>query len=296
MAVLVTGATGLVGRHLVDEVDGRVLAASRSKKHLGNSSSVEGVLLDLADEKTIQRLPWSSIDTVIHLAAYTEPRRSVEEPHKCFTTNACGTSALLTAAHDANVSEFLYLSSYWVFESGVTGELDESTPIGVETPYGASKLAAEAQCDAFRTQSEMMVTTLRPFNVYGPGARPHQVVPEFVSQATDAGIIEPHPGNPTRDFLYVEDLVDAIIACMKAKTDDVFNLGRGKGTSIRKLASEVADTVERLTDREVVTRFSGPIESSDKKIADIRKIRSRVGWTPKTDLSTGLEKLISRFL
>jgi nucleoside-diphosphate-sugar epimerase len=296
MAVLVTGSTGLVGRHLVDELDGRVLAASRSKEQSGITSSAEGVHLDLADETTIRHLPWSSIDTVVHLAAYTEPRRSVEEPHKCFKANACGTSALLTAAHHENVSEFIYLSSYWVFESSVTGELDESTPIGIKTPYGASKQAAESQCDAFRTQTEMLVTTLRPFNVYGPGARSHQVVPEFVLQAINTGTIEPHPGNPTRDFLYVEDLVEAILACREAKTDDVFNVGRGKGTCIRELASEVAETMECLTNREVVTRFSGSAESSDKKIADIQKIRSRIGWTPRTDLSTGLKKLISCFL
>lgn len=296
MAVLVTGATGLVGRSLVEALDGRVYAASRSGTDPDDrSNTVTGVPLDLLDESSLDALPWSDIDAVVHLAAYTDPRGSVEEPHTCFHTNASGTSALLTRAWDAGVETFIYLSSYWVYDPSVTGRLDEATPIHVETPYGASKAAAEMQCSAFRAQFEINVTTLRPFNVYGPGARPHQVVPEFVQQAKESGRIEPHPGNPVRDFLYVEDLVEAILTCLQAKPNDVFNVGSGVGTSINELAGTIAAAVERRTGTPVETNFTGDPEPRDEKIADVTKLESAIGWTPRTSLEDGIDSTIEQY-
>jgi nucleoside-diphosphate-sugar epimerase len=297
MAVLVTGATGLVDRALVDALNDPVYAASRAGAvPEGVSGDVTGVTFDLVDESTIDALPWDDVDDVVHLAAYTDPRGSVDDPHTCFQTNASGTSALLANARTADVDSFVYVSSYWVYDPSVTGKIDESTPMDVETPYGASKAAAEFQCDAFRAQYDFAVTTLRPFNVYGPGARHHQVVPEFVQQAVEDGVIEPHPGNPVRDFLYVDDLVDAIRKCVTARMDDVFNVGSGVGTSIHDLANTVADAVERHTGASVETSFSGDPEPTDEKVADVAKLRAAIDLAPGTSLSDGIDSVTSHYL
>jgi len=297
MAILVTGASGLVGRHLVTEIGDTVIAATRTGPPSSTTSGdVEWHSFDLSEPATIDALPWRDIDSVAHLAAYTEPRASVEVPNSCFEVNACGTSALLAAALDANVPKFLHTSSYWVYDAAVTGRIDESTALRVETPYGASKAAADFQSAAFRVQSEMAVTTLRPFNVYGPGARPHQVVPEFVEQAVEEGVIEPHPGNPIRDFLFVDDLVSAILRCLAAPTDDVFNVGYGEGTPIRDLASIVAAVVEEKTGTLVETVFTGKSEPTDPKIADTRKLQSAIDWEPETSLRSGIERLTTHYL
>jgi nucleoside-diphosphate-sugar epimerase len=294
MAVLVTGATGLIGRSVVDGLADPVYAASRSGSVPdGVPSTVSGVKLDLLDDTTVETLPWSDIDEVVHLAAYTHPRDSVNEPHTCFETNACGTSALLSAADDADVSAFVYLSSYWVYDSSVTGKLDESTPTNAETPYGASKAAAELQCNVFRVQSPMAVTTLRPFNVYGPGARSHQIVPEFVHQAVADGVIRPHPGNPVRDFLYVEDVTAAIRACLEERANEVFNIGAGVGTSIHELARTVAEAVEQHAGTPVETEFRGDPKRVDEKVAAVDKIRSAIGWRSEMSLRDGIGAVVS---
>lgn len=297
MAVLVTGATGLVGRTLVNALDNTVYAASRSGRIPADASGgVTGVKLDLLDESTVEAIPWSDVDDVVHLAAYTDPRGSVDDPHTCFQTNTSGTSTLLTSARAADVDSFVYTSSYWVYDPGVTGELDESTPMDVETPYGASKAAAEFQCKAFRTQYDLAVTTLRPFNVYGPGARPHQVVPEFVQQAVEDGVIEPHPGNPVRDFLYVDDLANAIRECIAARTDDVFNIGFGVGTSIHELANTVADAVERHAGTTVETNLIGDPQPTNEKVADVAKLRAAIDWAPETSLADGIDSVTTHYL
>lgn len=297
MAILVTGATGLIGRTLVNALDDTVYAASRSGSvptdMLGGGRRVK---LDLLDESTVEALPWSDIDDLVHLAAYTEPRGSVDDPHTCFQANASGTSSLLTSARAADVDSFVYASSYWVYDPDVTGELDESTPMGVETPYGASKAAADFQTKAFRTQYDLAVTTLRPFNVYGPGARLHQVVPEFIQQAVKDSEIKPHPGNPVQDFLYVDDLTNAIRKCIAARTDDVFNIGSGVGTTIHKLANTVADAVERHAGTSVETNFSGNPEPTGKKVADITKIQSAIDWAPETSLVDGINSVTTHYL
>lgn len=297
MAVLVTGANGLVGQALINTLNRPVYAATRSKSgNGGTSSNVKYIELDLLDESSIEDLPWDDIEDVVHLAAYTNPRGSVNEPHRCFQTNASGTSALLSVAKDAGISTFLFISSYWVYDQSATGTLDESTPLDVETPYAASKAAAEFQCNTFREQYGLTVTTLRPFNIYGPGAKPHQVVPEFVQQAIGDGVIKPHPGNPVRDFLYVGDMVRAIQACLTERTGQVFNIGSGEGTSIRYLANVVADTVEQHAEVEIGREFSGDTEPSDEKVADTSKLRSAIDWEPKTSLVAGIEATVQHYI
>lgn len=297
MAVLVTGATGLIGQHLVASISDPVFAASRAGTVPARSEgNVRGVEFDVRDDTSIETLPWSEIDAIVHLAGYTEPRGSVDKPHKCFETNASGTSALLTAASESAVDAFLYVSSYWVYDPNVTGRIDESVRFRVETPYGASKAAAEFQCDAFRAQTDMAMTTLRPFNVYGPGARPHQVVPEFVSQAINEGVIKPHPGNPVRDFLYVGDLTEAIEQCLSNRPDGAFNIGRGSGTSIHELAETVRAVVEDRMGTQVCTDFTGDPSPTDPKIADISKLKTRIDWEPTTALKPGIDRLVTRYL
>ncbi|WP_435186672.1 NAD-dependent epimerase/dehydratase family protein [Halobellus sp. EA9] len=297
MAVFVTGATGLVGRHFVSTVSEQIIAGTRSGTLPSDiSNNLKNVKLDLTDEQTVDNIPWEDVETVVHLGAYTAPRDSVNQPHQCFKTNASGTSALLAAAASYGVSNFINISSYWVYDSGVTGEINESSPVRVETPYGASKAAAELQCDAIRVQSEMAVTTLRPFNIYGPGGRVHQVIPEFINQAVEDGVIEPHPGNPVRDFLYVDDFVEAIVTCCESDTSDVYNVGYGEGTSIHVLAETVSEEVERQTGQSVETRFSGDPDPTDSKVADTTKLRNTVDWKPSIPLSSGIKKLTTHYI
>lgn len=297
MAILVTGATGLIGRHLISRLNGDILAASKSGSAEGSlSTNVSRVILDLRDQRAIKLLPWSNIDVVVHLAAYTDPRESVKNSHKCFSVNASATSALLTEAYKSSVSQFVYTSSSHVLESSSTGKLDESASIGVETSYGASKAAGELQCNVFRAQTNMCVTTLRCFNVYGKGAKEYQVIPEFISEGIRKGLIETHSGNPVRDFLHVTDLVEVITYMLNTKEGGIYNVGYGRGTSIRSLASMVAATVESLTDKVVEVKFSGTKKTKDRRVADTQKLQSVINWSPQITLNDGIRRLTEYYL
>ena len=294
MGVLVTGATGLVGSHVVDRLasDRTVFAGVRrpDETEFDRATAVE---LGLGGNGLETDVDWTTVDAVVHAAAYTDAHGSADEPLRCFDVNAGGTASLLEAAREASVGRFVSLSSYHVYDGSRTGRLPESTPTDAGTPYAASKLAADAQCRAYERQYEMDVAVVRPFNVYGPGARPHQVVPSFVSQALADGVIEPYPGNPVRDFLYVADLCDAVDALLDRDVSGPINAGSGEGTSINVLARTVAAVAEEYTDEAVRVDHEGDLEPTDPKIADTSRIERELNWTAETALADGIHRTIN---
>ncbi|MFA9424751.1 NAD-dependent epimerase/dehydratase family protein [Natronorubrum sp. A-ect3] len=294
MGVLITGATGLVGSQLVDRLaaDRTVFAGVRrpAETEFERATPVE---LQLGRHGLETTLDWTRVDTVVHTAAYTDAHGSVDEPLHCFGVNATGTAAILEAARSASVDHVVALSSYHVYDGSQTGRLSESAATDAGTPYAASKLAADAQCCAYDRQYDMTVSIVRPFNVYGPGGRPHQVVPSFISQALSDGVIEPYPGNPVRDFLYVDDLCDAIVAVLEREVSGPLNVGQGTGTSIHELAQTVASVAEAHTDRPVRVIHAGDLEPTDPTIADPSRIERELNWTAETTLSDGLNQTIT---
>ena len=249
--ILVTGGAGFIGsnliRHLsragkrvaVLDLDSAPTCAPDADDPAARSGEdITFIVGDIRDRDVCRRA-MQGVDAVVHLAAESGIPPSVEDPETNFAVNVDGTLSLLLAAKDASVKQFILASS-----GAVLGRheppVDERTPASPVSPYGASKLAAEAYCLAFGATYGMSAVALRFANIYGPGSlHKRSVVAEFCKSALRG---EPltifGDGTQTRDFLYIDDLLTAIDGCLdRQEISGAFQLGCGFGVSVRDVAS-----------------------------------------------------------
>lgn len=302
--VLVTGGSGFIGSHLADRLLGegarvRVLD-NFSTGSLSNLDSrrVEIIRGDVRDEKEVNRAT-AGVDVVFHLAAQINPARAVEDPVEDFEINARGTLNLLEASRRAGVKKFI-LSSTNVYGNAPPGMLPELYPTlatggSLLSPYAASKVSAEAYCKVFCDELGLDTVRLRYFNVYGPRQTTKSesgAVAIFTRRAL-AGkpIVIFGDGRRTRDFVYVDDVVEANIRAVRADraAGGVFNVGTGIETSIGQLAEAVRAAVG----------ISVPIEYRRERAADFWRAkadltlsRDVLGYEPAVKLDEGLERYI----
>ena len=236
---LVTGANGFIGRHLVSALAGlgrptRVLM--RPSTHPPTlAGAPEIVLGDLLDGEGLERAT-AGVDTCIHLAAQPSVAVGAEDPTLTMRTNATAVADLLAACRRSGVRRFVLVSTNHVFGPVPAHLLTESTPFDPRSVYAASKLEAERH--ALSLGGELEVVVLRPSNVYGPGQSRAAVVPNLVARAIagEAMVVK----NPAarRDFVYVGDIVEALVAAASAPAaaGQAINLGSGRDIAIGELA------------------------------------------------------------
>jgi UDP-glucose 4-epimerase len=316
MRVLVTGGCGFIGVNLVN----RLLQTDAQIFVLDNQSA--GRLEDLQDVApaaqitTIESLPgqqdkgvWfiagdirdrcvaervtAGIDAIVHLAAHADVVYSVEQPRYDMEVNIVGTLNLLEGARLNHVKRFVFASSAATF-----GEqeppLDEDKPVKPASPYGASKVAGEAYCSAYSNSYGIEAVSLRFSNVYGPRSfHKGTVISLFIKQ-----VLERQPlviygdGRQTRDYLYVDDLLDAICRCLSPDTaaigGEVFQIATGIETDvnevadiIRKLAAEAGFTVDLL----YAPARTGEVYRNYECIDKARRI---LAYDPKTGVGQGI--------
>ena len=303
--VLVTGGCGFIGSNLIQRLSrtgARVMVLDlqsspifpRNSGERGTeaATNVEFIVGDIRDRALCQRA-LSGVDAVVHLAAESGIPPSVEDPATNFSVNVDGTLSLLLAAREAGVRQFILASS-----GAVLGRhdppVDERTPAWPVSPYGASKLAAEAYCLAFGATYGMSAVSLRFANIYGPGStHKRSVIAEFCKSALRG---EPltifGDGSQTRDFLYIDDLLDAVQACLsRPDLSGVFQLGRGFGVSVL----DVADVLQELRKRN-----GGATPPPDFRPARafevhdcyyrIDKARDAFGFSPSVEFREGVQR------
>jgi len=238
-------------------------------------------------------------DIIIHLAANTGVGPSVENPRADLLANVLGTFNYLEAARINKVPRFVFASS-----SAPVGEVEppiheELAPHPV-SPYGASKLAGEGYCSAYSRTFGVETVMLRFGNVYGPGSvHKHSVVAQFIRRAMAGDILEIYgEGNQTRDFIYIDDLIDAIV--LAAMTPDiggeVFQIASNSETSVREIAERLEGILKESGIVGVRTS-SGGARAGDvmRNYSDTTKARTVLGWRPKVCLDDGLHKTVSYF-
>ncbi|MBP2233271.1 nucleoside-diphosphate-sugar epimerase [Azospirillum agricola] len=280
--VLVTGASGFVGRALGMGLDAAGIGWIGASRANG---------FDLEDAAIGTRLPDCRI--LIHLAGRSGVPESWDRPAAYHRTNTLTTLAALEHARACGAG-FVLMSSYMY---GVPQRLpiDETHPVDCRNPYAHSKHHSELLCRAYAQDFGVPVTILRPFNIFGPGQGTGQVIPHILAQARNEPVIRVNDLTPRRDYLWIGDLVDALLRVISAPIDvsgrgpAVYNLGSGVSHSV----AEIVDAVVSLVGpRRIVCADTARLNEIPDCVCDASRFRQAFGWQAMTDLPVGLRLML----
>lgn len=309
--ILITGGAGFIGSHLAENLvkrankililDDLSTGFMKNINHLLSSHNNKVVFIK-GDVRSFEKCleVTKGIDVVFHLGAQINPARAVEDPFYDLEVNARGTLNLLEASRKRNVKKFIFASTN-VYGNPKYLPIDENHPIGLLSPYAASKLSGEAYCLVYNSTYNLKTVRLRFTNVYGPKQRSTKsesgVITIFIERTLkgEAPIIF-GDGNQTRDFVYVDDVINAILlAGEKDGTEgEVFNIGSGVETKIKDLAKLIL----KLTGKYNLTPIYGPPRKADFRrcAVDVSKAKKLLGFKPRVDLVEGLMNTIKWWL
>jgi len=307
LRVFVTGAGGFIGSHLTEalvvagaQVRALVRYTSRgSWGHLDQldpavRNSLDVVLGDVRDAQFI-RNHIRGCDVVFHLAALIGIPYSYEASDSYVDTNLRGTLNILQAGREAGTRRVVITSTSEVYGTARYTPIDEAHPLQAQSPYSASKIAADKLAESYHLSFQLPVVTVRPFNTYGPRQSARAVIPTIVSQLL-AGVDVLHLGSvdPVRDLLYVGDTVRGFLCAGIAESavGQVINLGTGQGISIGDLAHAIMGIVGRkvpiVEDAERVRPEASEVRLLVAKTELAKKL---LGWQPQVVLHDGLKKV-----
>ena len=292
---VVTGGAGFIGSHLADRLSPACEVSVLDTLSAGGVSNLPaGVSLtqgDVRDRETVQRVV-DGADVIFHEAGLVSVAESVASPAESHDVNATGTLRVLESARRADARVVL-ASSAAVYGVPESVPIAESQPKAPTSPYGLDKLAADHYARLYADLYGLETVALRYFNVYGPrqSADYAGVIGTFLDQARAGGPLTVHgDGTQTRDFVHVEDIVDAnLAAAVTDTTGRAFNVGTGRSHSVADLAGIVRDLAG--TDPAVTHTDAreGDIPASR---ADISRSRRVLGYEPSIDLRTGIRRLL----
>jgi GDP-4-dehydro-6-deoxy-D-mannose reductase len=313
MRVLVTGADGFVGRHLaarLAETGHEVFAGCRPggepvDRWLGIAwrNAVEIVPFEVTDSASVHAALASTPDAIVHLAAVASGSEAREDPGRAWVINAAGTARLVDAAVGMRTAErmdplVLVVSTAEVYGSGPPLPRVETDPVIPQSPYAASKAAAElAALEAWR-RTGLRVVIARPFPHTGAGQAERYVVPSYVQRlraAKASGATRVPTGNlePVRDLLDVRDVVEAYLGLLAhGEPGEVYNIARGEGLSLRELFRRLAELVgagvEPVPDPSLMRAGDIPY-----LVGDASKLHRASGWSPSIGIEQTLRELVN---
>ncbi|HEY7557670.1 MAG TPA: SDR family NAD(P)-dependent oxidoreductase [Candidatus Binatia bacterium] len=306
--ILVTGAAGFIGSHLVEELVKRGNKVRAFVRHTSLSSVGHLVYLpdkvrrtiriiagDVRDPDAVRRAA-DGCDVIFHLAASIAIPYSYLHPREVLETNLMGTLNVLTAARDLKVSRMIHTSTSEVYGTAQSVPIDERHPLQGQSPYAASKIAADKLAQSFYRSFEIPVAIVRPFNTYGPRQSDRAVIPMIISQGLVRDEIKLGSLEPSRDFTYVTDTVQGFIKI--AEVDDALgqeiNLGTGRDISIGELARMICSLLgkESFQIVEETSRLRPKASEVWRLQADNSKAKRLAGWEPNVALAEGLRETI----
>ncbi len=306
-SVLVTGAGGFIGSHLVERLvrDGarvRALVRYNSRNDWGALDWLEHELLteievllgDLRDPEIVARAVRGS-EYVFHLAAQIAIPYSYVNPRDFFETNVLGSLNVAQAALDSEVQHLVHTSTSEVYGTAQTVPITEQHPLNPQSPYAASKVGADSLIDSFHRAYGLPATVLRPFNTYGPRQSARAVIPTIVSQALSGGAVKLGSLTPRRDLTYVEDTVAGYLAAAAsaATIGRTVQLGTGSAVAISDIVDAVGELVGHPLDVELDPARVRPEKSEVMLLLSSPDLASELmGWRSETDLREGLRRTI----
>jgi nucleoside-diphosphate-sugar epimerase len=275
--VLVTGATGFVGRHLVS-----ALAAVGHPVYTHSSA-----VTDIG-----QKLPvYDKVKHVFHLAGRTFVPESWSETASYYAVNVQGTVNVMETCREHNASVTI-VSSY-VYGVPQRLPIDEHHPVAAENPYAHTKILAEEVARFYGQQFGLHVSIIRPFNLYGHGQDRRFLIPHLIHAAVDpeVSLIEVADLKPLRDYLHVRDFVRLLMLVMQAEACGTYNAGSGASISVHDLAGIIRD--QSGTGKRIMARDEHRRNEIPNVVADISCALGAFGWEPKISLIEGLSELVN---
>lgn len=309
MRLLVTGGCGFIGSNFIryylkNYPEGSIINVDKltyagnleNLSDLSHSPRYHFIRGDIADAARMEELVQKGVEAIVNFAAESHVDRSIEDPTAFMRTNIFGTFALLEAVRKVYPRQkirFLHISTDEVYGSlGETGAFTEETPLAPNSPYSASKAAADLMVRAYFHTYGLPVLTTRCSNNYGPYQFPEKLIPLMVSNAMEDKELPIYgDGLNIRDWIYVEDHCRALDKVLQAgKEGEVYNIGGGNERTNLYVAKSILD---RLGKPHSLIRFVADRPGHDRRYAiDFSKIKRELGWTPTVSFEEGLDRTI----
>tara|TARA_B100000315_G_scaffold257163_1_gene305090 strand:- start:1777 stop:2760 length:984 start_codon:yes stop_codon:yes gene_type:complete len=300
-SVLVTGAGGFIGSHLVERLVS-LGATTKAFVHYRSDGSwgwldrsrykedIEVLAGDVRDFGSVSSAI-ANTDVVFHLAALIAIPYSYRSPMSFVETNVNGTLNVLQACRLANVQRLVHTSTSEVYGTAQQVPISESHPLQAQSPYAASKIAADKLVESFHLSFGLPVVTVRPFNTFGPRQSSRAVTPTIIMQALTGDTVRLGNLHPTRDLNYVENIIDGFVRAALCKDGIGWTVNLGSGVEVS--VGDLAKLIFTLVDAKAVIQVEGhrvrPQGSEvDRLIADNASAKERLDWEPAVSLEEGL--------
>ena len=278
MVIAITGSKGFIGSYLIERL-------KKSNHTLIEIDSKLGI--DITNKNDLHRI--MEFDCVIHLAGKISVTDSFKFPDEYLTQNFLGTLNVLELCKKFN-AKMIFASSY-IYGEPKYLPVDENHPLIAHNPYSQSKIIGEQLCQLYSNCFNISSIAVRLFNIYGPKMREGHLIPTILKQAA-SGKIELMDIRPKRDYVYIDDVIDAYISCLRYENKEfnAFNISSGISYSIEDIVSIITQRLSK--DVEVINlNKPRPNEILDV-VGDFSKAKIELGWEPKTDFKDGIAKLV----
>jgi UDP-glucuronate 4-epimerase len=303
MRALITGAAGFIGSHLCERLlaDGWIVDAVDNfddfydpqikRRNIGDCLKSEKFHLieaDIRDSDIMDKVIGGNVQMIVHLAAMVGVRSSIAQPLLYADVNVNGTVVLLELAKKHGIDKFIFGSSSSVYGNNKKVPFSEDDNVDFPiSPYAATKKGGELICHTYHHLCNMSIICLRFFTVYGPRQRPDLAIHKFAKLIEqDKPIPVYGDGSMMRDFTYIDDIVNGIIAAMhKCDGFNIYNLGESHPITVNDLIMEIEKALGKKATREYQPLQPGDVE---RTYADITKAARELGYNPKTHIQTGL--------
>lgn len=305
--VFITGAGGFIGSHLTENLvdsgaDVKAFLRYNSRNDWGmleylNKDILEQIDVitgDLRDSDAI-RSATKNTDIIFHLGSLIAIPYSYMHPRDTIESNILGTLNVLTAAKENEVSKIVHTSTSEVYGTAKYVPIDEKHSLQGQSPYSASKISADKIVESFFLSFELPIATIRPFNTYGPRQSARAVIPTIISQALNKDKIHLGSLEPTRDYTYVTDTVQAFIKIAESPKSigEVINIGSNFEISIGDLAQKIFSLLNKKIDISTDYDRIRPKDSEVERLwCDNSKAKKLLNWEPKITLEEGLKNVI----
>lgn len=307
--VLVTGGAGFIGANFVRSVlerSGDIHIYNLDKlTYAGDPERLKGleadqrysfIKADICDRRTLEEVFSKGVDTVVHFAAESHVDRSIQDASPFEETNVRGTLALLEASRRFGIEKFVHVSTDEVYGEIEEGQFLETTPLNPNSPYSASKAAADLFVKAYQHTFGLPAMIVRPSNNYGPWQYPEKLIPVVISRAVaDRPVPVYAQGLNVREWLYVADCAEAVWqVAQNGKAGEVYNIGSGKE---RRNIDVVKRILSILGKPESLIQYVQDRPGHDLRYSlNSEKIKRQLGWQATTGFDEGMEKTVNWYI